>query len=105
MNFNEYQSFAHSTMDPHTKEPLFYAVLGLASESGEVAGKIKKHLRGDYVEIPKDALELELGDVLWYIAEICTQLHIRLEDVASNNIRKLAFRKANGKIKGDGDDR
>lgn len=86
-----------------------YAVLGLVGESGEVADKWKKYLRGDYgVDMPDDlrhALKAELGDSLWYIARLAKEIGFTLSDVASSNLQKLADRKARGAIKGSGDAR
>lgn len=88
--------------------PVIYPVLGLTSEVGEVAGKIKKIFRdrgGVVTDDDLEALKLELGDVLWYLAEICTQLGIRLDEVAAINIDKLQGRVARGTMAGDGDTR
>jgi NTP pyrophosphatase (non-canonical NTP hydrolase) len=73
-----------------------------------VAGKVKKIFRdrgGVVSDADRAALTLELGDVLWYMAELCTQLGISLEDVAARNIEKLRGRQARGTLLGDGDDR
>jgi len=94
-----------------------YAVIGLANEAGEVAGKWKKYLRGDYGENPgeaatghlpeklKETLAGEIGDVLWYVAALCSELGIKKEDVERENLQKLADRQARGVLKGDGDKR
>ena len=52
-----------------------------------------------------DPTELELGDVLWYLTQICTELDLTLEEVAEANLVKLFDRLERGKIKGDGDNR
>jgi len=83
-------------------------VLGLANEAGEVAGKVKKIFRdkgGVIGEAEREALKAELGDVLWYIAQVCTELEIPLDEVAEANLAKLLDRQARGKIRGDGDNR
>jgi NTP pyrophosphatase (non-canonical NTP hydrolase) len=93
------------------KESLFnllYLTSGLVGEAGEVANKVKKILRDDYGKLtPQRRIELvlELGDVLWYVSEICTHLGIPLEKVASDNIHKLGMRKYKGMIGGSGDGR
>lgn len=86
--------------------PIVYPTLGLANEAGEVAGKVKKIFRdqqGQISDADREALALELGDVLWYLSEICTRLGIRLEDVAARNIAKLADRESRGVLSGEGD--
>lgn len=110
MEFDVYQTLADLTAQYPEKKQLggiTYSVLGLAGEAGEVAGKVKKILRGDkvYSEAVRDALVDELGDVLWYVAAVATNLDINLEDVADRNLRKLQSRQARGVIKGSGDTR
>jgi len=88
--------------------PIVYPTLGLANEAGEVAGKVKKIFRdrgGVITDADREALALELGDVLWYVSELCTRLGIPLGEVAAMNIAKLADRAARGVISGDGDHR
>ena len=80
-----------------------YTALGLTSEAGEYAGKIKKLIRGDEVKI--EAAIDELGDVLWYVAMAANELQVPLHVVAGRNIRKLNDRKQRDVIKGDGDGR
>ena len=60
-----------------------------------------------YKNLPavREALKAELGDVLWYLAQTCTELEISLDEVAEANITKLMDRQARGKIQGDGDNR
>ncbi len=53
----------------------------------------------------KLGIKKELGDVLWYISNLCTELNFNLEDVALQNLEKLKLRAAQGKIRGSGDDR
>jgi len=87
---------------------LEYLTCGLTSEAGEVAGKMKKAMRGDYAGRPGDFqydMEAEIGDVLWYCSELCTAMGVALEDVMSQNILKLEDRQARGKLKGSGDNR
>lgn len=82
-----------------------YLALGLTSEAGEVAGKIKKHLRGDNNPDVVNDIRDELGDVLWYLAVLANYLDISLDEVADRNLKKLADRMERGVIKGDGDKR
>jgi NTP pyrophosphatase (non-canonical NTP hydrolase) len=109
MDFNEYQQKSRKTAGyPAIGHPVIYPTLGLVNEAGEVAGKIKKVFRDKGGEISpetREALKAELGDVLWYIAQVCTELEIPLDEVAAANIEKLYSRLERGKIQGDGDNR
>ena len=81
-----------------------YPFLALAEEAGEVAGKIAKAMRkGDFID--RDAVALELGDVLWQVAACADELGIGLDDVALRNLNKLLARQKAGTIVGEGDDR
>lgn len=109
MYINEYQRKAHSFAE--YKDDM-YPVLGLAEESGEVCGKIAKHLRANG-RINWDApdtdlaskVRKELGDVAWFVAELCTIYGWDLEDILAENIRKLEDRMSRGVIIGEGDNR
>jgi NTP pyrophosphatase (non-canonical NTP hydrolase) len=107
MELNEYQRLAHRTALYPIDAGITYTVLGLVNESGEVAGKLKKWIRGDIPDGPNltDILEAELGDVLWYLAETCTLLNLDLQQVAYNNIEKLSDRANRDVIRGSGDNR
>jgi len=109
MNFSDYQKRSRATAQyPSIGHPVIYPVLGLANEAGEVAGKIKKVFRDKGGEISaemRSALQAELGDVLWYLAQVCTELDISMDEVAESNLAKLLDRQARGKIRGDGDNR
>ena len=109
MNFSDYQTRSRVTAQyPSIGHPVIYPVLGLVNEAGEVAGKIKKVFRdkgGDINPETRQALESELGDVLWYLAQVCTELDLSLDEVAEKNIEKLYSRLERGKIGGDGDNR
>ena len=109
MNFTDYQTKSRATAKyPAIGHAVIYPTLGLVNEAGEVAGKIKKVFRDNSGEISSEtraALQAELGDVLWYLAQTCTELGISLDEVAESNIAKLLDRQARGKIQGDGDNR
>jgi NTP pyrophosphatase (non-canonical NTP hydrolase) len=109
MDFNEYQQKSRVTAKyPAIGHGVVYPTLGLVNEAGEVAGKIKKVFRDKGGEISAEtcaALQAELGDVLWYLAQTCTELGISLDEVAESNLTKLLDRQARGKIHGDGDNR
>ncbi len=94
--------------DIEVNDPIVYPTLGLVNEAGEVAGKIKKIFRdkgGAITDADREALKGELGDVLWYLTQICTNLGLTLEEVAEANLDKLFSRLERGKIQGDGDHR
>lgn len=108
MDFKQYQEKAIETAIYGAGNKIVYPALGLANEAGEVLGKIKKVLRDDEAKFTTDkciAIGDEIGDVLWYMAALCRDLGINLEDVANNNIAKLADRKARNVIHGSGDNR
>ena len=109
MNFSDYQTKSRKTAKyPAIGHPVIYPALGLVDEAGEVAGKIKKVFRdkdGEISEETRSALKAELGDVLWYVAQLCTELGLSLDEVAEYNLTKLYDRLERGKIRGDGDNR
>jgi NTP pyrophosphatase (non-canonical NTP hydrolase) len=109
MNFSDYQQKSRKTAGyPAIGHPVIYPTLGLVNEAGEVAGKIKKVFRdkgGEISEETRSVLKAELGDVLWYIAQVCTELDLSMDEVAEYNLSKLYDRLERGKIRGDGDDR
>lgn len=109
MDFNEYQTKSRKTAGyPAIGHPVIYPTLGLVNEAGEVAGKIKKVFRdrgGEISEETRQALKAELGDVLWYLAQVATELSLSLDDIAQHNITKLYDRLERGTIRGEGDNR
>lgn len=108
MEFNDYQMKSSSTAIYPDGKALEYLTLGLCSEAGEVAGKLKKVIRDNNSSITTEKrfeLASELGDVLWYISQLALELNIPLDVVAHENIAKLADRKARGAISGSGDSR
>jgi NTP pyrophosphatase (non-canonical NTP hydrolase) len=109
MNFSEYQTQSRVTARyPDQGNNLTYPTLGLCGEAGEVADKLKKIMRDDggvVSEEKKQDLKIELGDVLWYIAQLSTELGFQLEDVAQTNIDKLRSRMERNMLHGSGDNR
>lgn len=95
MNLKEYQKFASIGIRPESggKNPLVGFALGLAGESGEVIDAIKKReYHGRTKEVPISHIEEELGDVMWYIANLCNTLGLDLETVLIKNKYKLEAR-------------
>lgn len=83
-----------------------YPILGLVSETGELAGKYKKLFRDNGGQADsefRESVALELGDVLWYLAQLCTNLGLSLEEVAEANIAKIQSRRDRGTLSGSGD--
>ena len=118
MTLQEYQERAMTTCLPHSKNAT-YMLLNLASEVGEIMGKVGKIIRkGEahftgYGQIgfnPTDTeidheLQKEAGDVLWQLAGLCSVMGWDLEDIARQNLSKLADRKQRGVIASEGDNR
>ncbi|QDG52310.1 hypothetical protein FIV42_16665 [Persicimonas caeni] len=109
--FAEYQKLASRTAlypgrDDDALAP--YPALGLAGEAGEVCEHIKKAIRddgGQITEARRQALRKEIGDVLWYVAALSSELGLEMGDIAQANIDKLADRQERGVLHGEGDDR
>ena len=103
MGLDDYQKLAAKTAIYKSTHSILYPALGLAGEAGEVANKVKKMLRdGDF---DRQAIAAEVGDVLWYVAALCRDLNIDLQDIAMGNLKKLYGRKARGTLTGSGDTR
>lgn len=120
MNFQEYQKLTAKTaiypkeaktIDGEIRS-LLYLTISLAGETGELANKVKKFVRGDIAynngsdKLTSKAmfeLEAEVGDVLWYLSELCSTLGLDFSQTAYNNIQKLQNRQAHNTIRGDGD--
>lgn len=108
MTFDEYQNESKKTAQYPKDLALYYLGLGIAGEAGEVAEKIKKILRNDNGKITDESTELlkkELGDVLWYIAQVANELNFSMNDVADTNLKKLFDRMDRGVLKSQGDTR
>ena len=96
MTLNDYQALAQRTSNnalPSNK--IENGILGLCGESDEVADLWKKYLYQGH-EFDRKAAAEELGDVLWYCAELAAGLGVTLEDVAAGNIAKLQKRYPDG---------
>ncbi len=109
MDLNKYQKESRKTaVYPSPGKNYIYPTLGLAGEAGEVAGKISKVVRDDKGKISKEVkedLKKELGDVLWFVAQLSTELKLSLSDVAKANLEKLKSRAKRNKLHGSGDNR
>lgn len=108
MNLDDYQAAANKTAIYPADEAINYLVLGLLSEAGEVAGKLKKIIRDREGVIgvhEKSVLAAEVGDVLWYCAMLSLELDKTLSQVARDNLEKLQSRQTRGVLGGSGDNR
>jgi NTP pyrophosphatase (non-canonical NTP hydrolase) len=109
MNLGDYQKKSKETaIYPVIGHGVVYPTLGLAGESAEIANKVKKIFRDDDGKISDDkksAISKELGDVLWYVAQVANELDLDLDVIAENNLDRLESRKNRGKLSGDGDNR
>ena len=126
LTLNEYQDKAMSTCMPES-DNLFYMLANLVGEVGEFASKVGKHMRKGKLHITttqrdeegkiihtqvwnvtEDERKLmlsEIGDILWQTAGLANVMGVTLEDVAQENLAKLASRKRRNVIDGDGDER
>ncbi len=109
MELNFYQKAARKTAVYPSGYKILYPTLGLCGEAGEFAEKIKKWLRDELSMIPSEdrrkQMALELGDVLWYVANVACDLDMTLDDIATKNLEKLVSRENRNTIHGDGDNR
>ena len=122
MTLNDYQQQAMTTCLPES-ENFAYMMLNLVGEVGEIAGKVSKYIRKGQANFEGNDLRLysqgddnaawdresdlrkEAGDVLWQLAGLCTVMGWDLEDIARQNLWKLADRKQRGVIASEGDNR
>ena len=97
MQGNEYQKLAMTTLNKELsdKDILINGAMGLCGESGECIDLVKKHLHQGH-PLNKEKLIEELGDVMWYIAELAQYLGTDIETIMEGNIEKLAKRYPDG---------
>ena len=92
-SFENYSQFQKSTQ---TKEfDIKYMALGLGGEVGELLNEIKKMKPDDNNILTKDRKQkiiLEIGDILWYLQGLSSQLNITLDSALQTNIDKLSKR-------------
>lgn len=109
-HLDEYQDWTDTTAvypdaGDGSLRALSYVGLGLAGEAGEIANKLKKLVRDGDDTDRRHEIAVELGDVLWYVARLATELGFPLDDIAEVNMAKLNSRAARGALQGSGDDR
>lgn len=106
MDLNEYQKKALSTAIYPNDGKISYLALALCGEAGEIADKVKKVLRdkkGQFYISDLSAIALEIGDVLWYAANLAQAIGFDLSDIAEQNLNKIQSRIDRGTLHGDGD--
>lgn len=130
MELNKYQEQAMKTCMWSSKN-FSYMMLNLVGEVGEFASKVAKAIRKNmvyvgyqigkpyssliymkydeesdtYCKVLDEELKKEAGDILWQLAGVCSVMGWSLEEIAQQNLDKLASRKQRGKIDGEGDNR
>jgi NTP pyrophosphatase (non-canonical NTP hydrolase) len=108
IELSDYQQLSRRTAEYPRQAWLTYPALGLAGEAGEVAEHAKKAIRDDgglVTDGRRQAMAKELGDVLWYVSQIASELGLELEEIAQANLEKLLSRQRRGVLSGSGDDR
>lgn len=108
MELSDYQRRSRRTAEYPREAWLAYPALGLAGEAGEVAEHAKKAIRDDAGEVTdgrRAAIARELGDVLWYAAQLASELGLELDAIARENLEKLLSRQRRGVLSGSGDNR
>jgi NTP pyrophosphatase (non-canonical NTP hydrolase) len=108
MELSDYQDRSRRTAQYPRDAWLAYPSLGLVGEAGEVAEHVKKAIRDDGGTVSderREALAMELGDVLWYVAQLASELGLELEEIAQENLEKLSSRQQRGVLSGSGDNR
>ncbi len=101
MDFKEYQKQARKSAVYPKNYKMFYPALALSGEVGELNNMIQKVIR-DGVKLNKEDASKELGDILWYISALASDIGLKLNDIAVDNIAKLKDRKKRNKISGNG---
>jgi NTP pyrophosphatase (non-canonical NTP hydrolase) len=108
VELSEYQRLSRRTAQYPREAWLAYPALGLAGEAGEVAEHAKKVIRDDAGSVGterREQMAKELGDVLWYVAQLASELDLDLDQIAQANLDKLLSRQRRGVLSGSGDDR
>jgi NTP pyrophosphatase (non-canonical NTP hydrolase) len=108
VEFSHYQKLSRRTAEYPREAWLAYPALGLAGEAGEVAEHAKKAIRdhaGTVGAERRAAMAKELGDVLWYVAQLASELELDLDEIAEVNLQKLQSRQRRGVLSGSGDER
>ena len=107
MELADYQHRSRTTaVYPNAGTNITYPALGLCGEAGEAAENVKKAIRDDGGELTperRESLAAELGDVLWYVAQLATEANLDLDEIADSNLGKLLSRRERAVLHGSGD--
>jgi NTP pyrophosphatase (non-canonical NTP hydrolase) len=105
MNVNDYQQWAKTTRLETADST--YLMLGLVGEVGELYSVVAKSVRDENIsnEDLGIAIVKEMGDIMWFLANIAEDMGVSLSTVLELNIAKLEDRKKRDAIKGSGDER
>ena len=115
-NFDNYKRFVNTVTSIQSKDSdafiyrlqelggdiaiqrLLTASVGISAESGEFMEIVKKMIfQGKPCnEDNLENLKIELGDIMWYVAQACMALEVDMEDVLNTNIKKLEKRYPDG---------
>lgn len=97
MTFDEYQEDAGRTVNPDLdyERRTTQGVFGLVGETGETVDMLKKHLYHGHI-LDREKLAEELGDILWYVAELASVNDLKLSFIVRRNISKLLYRYPGG---------
>lgn len=97
MTGNIYQKLAARTINENLTDDskLYHALFGMVSEIGEIHSLYQKFYQG-HGRPSDEHVKKELGDLLWFICELCTVKHWSLEDIMMLNIEKLTRRYPDG---------
>lgn len=101
MDFDSYQKDALRTDRVSAHDgvaSLTVPMLGLAGETGQLLSEYKKHLRdGEAHQLFQERVSEELGDLLWYIANVASKFELSLSEIAAENLVKVKQRWASGR--------
>ena len=101
MDFDGYQKEALRTdraPERQDETSLIVPMLGLAGETGQLLSEYKKHLRdGEAHCLFKERVSEELGDLLWYVANVASKYELSLAEVATANLAKVRERWASAR--------
>lgn len=96
MNIGTYAISARRTQNPELSkaEAALHALFGMASEVGEIHSIFQHHYQGEPVQV--EQIEKELGDLMWFVIELCDMFGIDPSHMLKANVTKLKKRYPDG---------